>query len=222
VENFDGVTTPALPPGWLATNATGAAPLWVTSIIVPHTPPNDAFVDDPASVSDKRLDTPDLGIASFSQGAQVSFRNFYNLEDTFDGGVLEVSSPDINGGTFTDITDAAVGGFFLTGGYNATISTAFMSPIAGRMAWSGNSGGYINSVANLGPHVVGRTIKLRFRMASDNSVSATGWRVDTLAVAVMFCQSPTPSPSPTATATAAATATGTPLPTPTPMPASHA
>ena len=49
--------------------------------------------------------------------------------------------PTSMAGAFTDITDAAVGGSFVTGGYNATISTAFMSPIAGRMAWSGNSGG---------------------------------------------------------------------------------
>ena len=96
--------------------------------------------------------------------------------------MLEVSSPNINGGAFTDITNAAVGGSFVSGGYTAAISTAFMSPIAGRMAWSGNSGGYVNTVANLGPNVNGQTIKLRFRMASDNSVSATGWRIDTIAI----------------------------------------
>ena len=81
-----------------------------------------------------------LPIAITAAPAQVSFRNFYNTESTFDGGVLEVSSPNINAGAFTDVTAAAVGGSFVTGGYNATISTAFMSPIAGRMAWSGNSG----------------------------------------------------------------------------------
>ena len=143
-ENFDGVTAPALPAGWVAANAAGAAPLWVTSTTTPDTAPNDAFIDDPATVSDKRLDTPNIAITSAA--AQVSFRNNYQLESTFDGGVLEVSSPNINGGAFTDITNAAVGGSFVTGGYNATISTAFMSPIAGRMAWSGSSaGGYINT-----------------------------------------------------------------------------
>jgi hypothetical protein len=30
-QNFDGVVAPALPAGWLATNASGPAPLWVTS-----------------------------------------------------------------------------------------------------------------------------------------------------------------------------------------------
>ena len=131
-------------------------------------------------VSDKILDTPGIAIASTS--TQLCFRNNYNLESTYDGGVLEVSSPNINGGAFSDITDPSVGGSFITGGYNATISTAFGSPLAGRGAWSGNSGGYICTVVNLGPNVAGQTIKLRFRMGSDSSVSATGWRIDTIQV----------------------------------------
>ena len=179
-ENFDAVVAPALPASWVATNVSGAAPLWVTSATTPDTAPNDAFVDDPAAVSDKVLDTPNIAVTSTA--AQVSFRNNYGLESTFDGAVLEVSSPNINAGAFTDITNAAVGGSFISGGYNATISTGFSSPIAGRQAWSGSSGGYVTTVANLGPNVAGQTIKLRFRMASDTSVSSTGWRIDTVKV----------------------------------------
>src|SRR6185369_15835109 len=199
---------PALPAGWVATNATGGAPLWVTSTTTPDTPPNDAFIDDPAVVTDKLLDTPTIPITTTNP--QITFRNFFNLENTFDGGVLEVSSPNINGGAFTDITAAAVGGSFATGGYTQTISTNFQSPIAGRMAWSGNAGSYTNTVANLGPNVNGQTIKLRFRMASDNSVSATGWRIDTISVSGAPCG--TPSATPTSTATS----TGTPAPSATP------
>ena len=214
-EEFDGVTAPALPSGWIAANAIDPdGILWVTSTTTPDTAPNDAFINDPGAVSDKRLDTPNIAIGSAT--AQVSFRNFYNLESTFDGGVLEVSSPNINGGAFTDITNAAVGGSFISGGYNATISTAFESPIAGRMAWSGNSGGYINSLANLGPNVAGQTIKLRFRMGSDNSVSQTGWRVDSVKLADGVCPSATPTPNSSGTPVATATPTATHTPTSTP------
>ena len=191
----------------------------MTSTTIPDTAPNDAFIDDPATVSDKHLDSPNIVITS--AGAQVTFRNFYNLESTFDGGVLEVSSPNIGGGAFTDITNAAVGGSFVTGGYDtARISTAFSSPIAGRMAWSGNAGAYINTVANLGPNVVGQTIKLRFRMASDSSVSSTGWRVDTVVVTGGCGPTPTPgtpTPSPTPTATPCVGCTPTPTPGCTPF-----
>ena len=136
-------------------------------------------------VSDKYLDTPGISIASSS--AQVSFRNNYSLESNFDGGVLEVSSPNINGGAFTDVTDPAVGGSFASGGYDTTIDARFSNPIAGRLAWTGSSGGYINTVANLGPNVAGQTIKLRFRMGSDNSTSATGWRIDGISVTESAC-----------------------------------
>lgn len=179
-ESFDGVTAPALPAGWVATNVAGPAPLWVTSTTNPDSEFNAAFVAAPATISDKRLDTP--GIAVTSTSTLVSFRNNLDLQDGFDGGVLEISSPNINGGAFTDILDATVGGSFITGGYNATISSNTGSPIAGRMAWSGFSCGYFCTVADLGPNVSGQTIRLRFRMATDSSVAAPGWRFDTLQV----------------------------------------
>ena len=181
------MTPPLLPAGWVAANAVNPdGILWVTSTTTPDSAPNDAFINDPSVVSDKRLDTPNIAITA--AGAQVSFRNNYALEpigggaNFFDGAVLEVSSPNIAGGAFTDITNAAVGGSFVTGGYNGTISTSFSNPIGGRMAWSQSSGGYINTVANLGPNVVGQTIKLRFRMCSDSSVTGTGWRIDNVVV----------------------------------------
>jgi hypothetical protein len=83
-ENFDNVTPPALPPGWMATNAQGPPPLWVTSNSgVPSPPadsqPNAAFVDDPAVVSDKRLDS--LAFPIFvAYSAQLTFRQNFNLE----------------------------------------------------------------------------------------------------------------------------------------------
>ena len=190
-ETVDSVSAPSLPTGWVATNTSGPAPLWVTSTTTPDTAPNDLFVDDPASVSDKLLETAPIAINTTT--AKLTFRNNYNLESGasfYDGGVLEVSSPNINGGTYTDITNAAVGGSFVSGGYTGTISTCCTSPLMGRQAWSGNSGGYITTVVNLGPNVAGQTIKLRFRMGSDSTVSATGWRVDSLSISDGFICAP--------------------------------
>ena len=179
-ENFDNVTPPELPPDWLATNALGPPPLWVTSnsgLPAPpaDTAPNAAFIDDPAVASDKRLDSLQLPHAS----VQLIFQQNFNLEASdvdpnvgFDGGVLEMSTD--GGNTFQDIL--AVGGSFVSGGYNRTISTDRGSPIAGRQAWSGNSGGFITTVVNLPTiQTVGR---LHWRMASDTSGSGEGWRVD--------------------------------------------
>jgi hypothetical protein len=202
-ENFDNVTPPALPPGWLATNALGPPPLWATSnsgLPSPpaDTPPNAAFIDDPAVVSDKRLDSPPF--APFGAvSAQLTFRQNFNLEAApdqnvgFDGGVLEISTD--GGNTFRDILVA--GGSFLIGGYNRTISTGRGSPIAGRQAWSGDSAGFITTVVNLPFIPLGG--RLRWRMASDNNGSWEGWRVDTVNIswcAPVPCQTPSPRPRP--------------------------
>jgi hypothetical protein len=191
-ENFDGVTPPALPPGWIPINVAGPPPFWATSATSPDTAPNDAFLADIGIPSDKVLDSPNITITSAS--AQLSFRNNYDTEFSggvyYDGGVLEVSSPNINGGDFLDITDPAVGGSFVSGGYTGVIDDSGGNPLGGRLAWSGNSGGYINTVVKLGPNVNGQTIRLRFRMGTDGSVGAPGWRIDTLSLVSGPCQPP--------------------------------
>jgi len=222
-ENFDGVTPPMLPPDWIATNAQGPPPFWVTSdsgVPMPpaDTPPNAAFIDDPGAVSDKRLDS--FQFSFFEAGpVRLTFHHNFNFEASsedpnlgYDGGVLELSTD--GGNTFQDILDA--GGSFIVGGYNRTISTDRGSPIAGRQAWSGNSEGFITTEVNL-PGVL-KAGRLRWRMASDNSGSNEGWRVDT--VDITWCQGmgtpcPTPTPTPTVTPTATPTATITPTVTPT-------
>ncbi len=104
--------------------------------------------------------------------------------------VLEIS---IAGGAFADIITA--GGTFVSGGYTGAISTSFGSPIAGRQAWNGNSGGYITSTVNLPPAANGQNVQLKWRMASDNSVAATGVMIDDIQVAVAVCGGNAPTPT---------------------------
>jgi hypothetical protein len=142
-------------------------------------------------ISDKRLDTRNIFITSAA--AVLRFRNNFNLQNNFDGGVLEVSSPNIAGGAFTDITNAAVGGSFGTGGYTSAINPNSVNPLAGRMAWSGTSGGgaspvYIDTVINLPASLNGQTIKLRFRLGTDDQAAAGGgWRIDTISITGASC-----------------------------------
>ena len=207
-ENFDNVTPPALPPGWTAGNVIDPdGILWQTSNSgnpspPADSPPNAAWINDPDTISDKHLDSPPIIIDQL-ENAGLTFRNNYGLQNTFDGGVLEVS---IDGGPFQDIL--AAGGFFGQGGYNETISTCCGNPLAGRQAWTGSSGGFIETDVAL--PFQGHTIVLRWRMASDSGGSGQGWRVDTVQ---MFCERPTPTPTATSTTTPTATATATPTPT---------
>src|SRR4030095_4533713 len=63
VENFDGVTAPALPAGWTtvrSSTATGAAPLWVTSTTLRDSLPNSAFGGGSTIPTESRLTSPTM------------------------------------------------------------------------------------------------------------------------------------------------------------------
>ena len=96
--------------------------------------------------------------------------------------VLEVSTPNIGGGQFLDITDSLIGGSFVTGDYTCTPN----GPITGG-AWGGDSGGYIDTVINMGPNLAGQTVTLRFRMVSDEAVAAPGVRIDNISITNASC-----------------------------------
>jgi len=190
VQNFDGVTVPNLPAGWVATNSAGPAPLWTTSNGGLPAPAADTgsialYVDDPSVVSDKRIETPAF---TYHSGAKLSFRQNFDLEEAtsvtaYDAGVLEIQ---INGGGYQDIIDA--GGSFVMGGYNHTgIDNSFSNPLLpSRPNWSGASGGFITTVVNMPPAGVNQPVTLRWRMGSDVSVTHTGWRIDTVKVSDGF------------------------------------
>jgi hypothetical protein len=195
MEFFDGVTLPALPVGWSSTT-------WVTSNSGLPTPPADtlpnaAFVDDPATISDKQLLSPSVTLICDAGAVQVAFRNNFNFQDGFDGGVLEVSYDD--GLTFEDVL--AAGGTFFLGGYNGTISNCCGNPLAGRQAWTGNSSGFIDSTVVSLPGGCILQLVLRWRMGSDSSVAGEGWHIDNVDIAQCnphpVRRRPDPRPRPT-------------------------
>jgi photosystem II stability/assembly factor-like uncharacterized protein len=180
-ENFDGVTAPALPADWTTAQA-GAAPAWVTST-TNDTPPNSAFGGGVATPGDNRLDSPIIAIPNApvtgtNPAVRLTFRNSYNTEPGFDGGVLEIS---VNGGPFADIITA--GGSFVEGGYNANIGVTD-SVLTGRAAWTGNSGGFITTTVVLPPTSYGQNAQLRWRTAYDTGTNPAGGgqRVDTISI----------------------------------------
>ena len=161
------------------------------------TPPNAVFVDDPATISDKQLLSPSVTLICDAGAVQVAFRNNFNFQEGFDGGVLEVS---YDGGTFQDVL--TVGGTFVFGGYNGTINSCCGNPLAGRQAWTGNSAGFIDTTVVSLPGGCLNHLVVRWRMGSDSSVSGEGWRIDNVAITQCFTPRarrvpPTPRPRPT-------------------------
>jgi len=223
-ENFDAVTAPALPTGF-SSDVTGAGILWTTSTTNPSSAPNDAFGPESSDIGLTNLSSPVIAIPA-GPAPQLTFKNVYNLENSYDGMVLEIK---IGSGAFADILTA--GGIFVSGGYTSTIDTGFGNPLGGRSAWSGLSGGttttpaYVTTVVTLPAAASGQNIQLRWRVGSDNGVTAAGSpgvRIDDLSIATSFyacCTGgSTPTPTPTPTATPSPTPTATPSPTPTATP----
>ena len=168
-EAFDGVAAPALPSGWNSTSAQGAN-AWQTVADVVDSAPNAIFAADLSSPSDTNLDAP---VFVPQAGAMLAFRQHYDLESTYDGGVLEIA---IAGGPWVDFVDA--GGSFVEGGYADTMIGT--SVIAGRAAWTGDSGGYVTTRASYPPAAIGQPVRLRWRIASDVSAARSGWWADTV------------------------------------------
>ena len=186
-ENFDGVTAPAFPAGWTAVSEQSGI-TFVNSVTTPDTAPNAAFALDPLTVGGgTSLTSPSMSITA--QAATVTFRNNFNTEPNWDGGVLEIS---IAGGAFTDILTA--GGTFISNGYNSTLgSNGVNNPLNSRRAWSGNSGGYITTTASLPAAAAGQSVRLRWRFGADDNTAAVGWFVDTISVVGSYaCSAITP------------------------------
>ncbi len=194
-ENFDGVNLPNLPNGW-TTSATGAQMVWKTTGVAFDSPPNSAFSPDPGQVGINELASPVFQI--YSEDAELTFRNRYNLETTFlrnklyDGGVLEIKLG--TQGRFQDIL--AAGGTFQAGGYDGVIEGCCQNPLAGRAAWSGKSGPnqtpeFITTKVKLPASAAGKNVQLRWRVGSDNGTSREGQYIDDIVVSdgfVCTCQ----------------------------------
>ncbi|MFC4263146.1 S8 family serine peptidase [Ferruginibacter yonginensis] len=170
-QNFDAVTAPALPAGWVQSQLSGTAINWVTSTTTPNSAPNTAFVNDPTTVNSTALISPVFNITG--SGAVLSFNKAYTLESTYDGVVLEMK---IGAGAFTDIVTA--GGVFITGGYIATLNNTFGNPIGGRQAWTGASTTFTPTQVTLPASTIGQTVQFRWIMGSDNSTGSVGFRLD--------------------------------------------
>lgn len=123
-------------PGWVVDTNINAVPASQPWSVLPdgtaHSATN-SYKTDASTVDEKddRLIAPPQDLSSTSH---LIFWHRFNTEDSYDGGVLEVST---NGGTTWVDVETPAGTQFVTGGYNGTIDTGFNSQIAGRAAWTG-------------------------------------------------------------------------------------
>lgn len=176
-ESFESVLLPSLPLGW-STSSSGAGSNWISVAAPVNGFTNAVFAKDGPELGLTELVSPLIHITSGP--AAFSFQHQFDLEaesdpaaEAYDGGLLEVS---VSGRPWTDVI---TGGFtFRSGGYNRVISTAYDNPLAGRAAWSGQSGGIVNSVLSVPVSAQGQDVQFRWRCGTDGVGGAGGWYVD--------------------------------------------
>jgi hypothetical protein len=106
----------------------------------------------------------------------LEFWHTYQMEATFDGGVLEYA---VDGGAWND-----VGPRFLEGGYVARLDDRFHNPLGGRPSWSGNILSAFERVRVELSDLAGHQLQIRFRAGSDTAVGWIGWFVDDVRILV--------------------------------------
>lgn len=171
-ENFDGVTMPALPAGWSA-SSTGTGAFFATTTSQSDTAPNAVYTAAPPTTSSASLISPPILVTGAT--SILSFRHKYAMENTWDGGVLEMS---IGTGEFQDILVA--GGTFITGGYTTELYPS-TNPLSNRFAWSGATQfGFMQTSVRLPSNAFGQVVRFRWRFGSNDSFGSDGWWIDSV------------------------------------------
>jgi fungalysin metallopeptidase (M36)/PA domain-containing protein/fungalysin/thermolysin propeptide len=173
--NVDTVETPTTP--WTAAGA-DADQIWSR---VEVTPFNRAWFGlDFAAVSDTTLTSPALQVGSAP--FVVEFDHKFGFETNggvapfFDGGVIEISSD--NGATWADVNT------LVTPGYGGTIFVGSGNPLGGRPAFVGRNASFPardHLTLNFGTAFAGKTVRVRFRIGTDEAAADIGWEIDNIA-----------------------------------------
>ncbi len=165
-----------LPDGWESI-VSGAGVAWEPSSTRFASALFSAFSSGAASSSESSLVSPSFVLTA--DGGQLSFEHAYDIENRFDGAVLEASRDE--GAWFDLIESPSVS---VTGGYTQTIRSNFGSAIEGQMAWSGNQGSFITTTVDLPSEWAGESIRFRWRFVHDRSTLSDGWWIDNVKVKI--------------------------------------
>jgi len=175
-EGFDDGTS-----AWTIGRTVGAENRWYASTAsspdgAPMTWPTPSSTNARAVDSDSRSDSTmamTTGVvipaSAFLRLAHWhSFEAGTTITRGYDGGVIEYSA---DGGSWTDIA-----GLTAVNGYNGAINANFGNPLAGRAAFIASSNGALATRYDLAS-LAGRTVKFRFRIATDSGGSGYGWYI---------------------------------------------
>lgn len=107
----------------------------------------------------------------------IAFSHRYDIEEGWDGAVVELTND--GGNSWTDIVE--LGG----GVYDRTLRNNTPNPLDGQPAWTGNNASYpdLDRVTlDLGTAFAGQTVQLRFRFGTDTAAAGIGWEIDDISL----------------------------------------
>jgi uncharacterized repeat protein (TIGR01451 family) len=126
------------------------------------------FALDPDNLSDQYLILSVPGI--LPPDMSLAFQHYYDMEEGYDGGVIEISTD--GGATWTDL-----GPDIRENGYDLQLYGGTYNPLAGRFAFSGTHYEWLRTRVDLSSYS-GQEVQIRFRLGSDEIYGAWGWFVD--------------------------------------------
>lgn len=168
---------PAAEPGWKVETAVNdspsSAPWSLVSHPEAHSPEHgwSSQAGEETLLKDDRLVSPPQRL---TLNSRLTFWHRFDLEQSFDGGVLEISED--GGATWIDL-----GPYIRESSYTGTTSGS--NPIGPRPAWTGTSPGMVPVEVDLGAFA-GEGRLLRWRLGCDDFTleSRAGWLVDDIQV----------------------------------------
>ena len=179
-QNFD---TPL--SGWTAEASVGLS-LWSVVDTQSHSPPSSWLAPGPAARGIDTLTSETIDIPAGAASLKLSFWHRYALQEGLDGGVLEFS---LDNGAWFEVGNEGAAESIIRGDYPMSLTISGFNPnawnpLAGRAAWTGDSGANFTEVVVALSDVAkyaGRALRVRWRLATNGSVASPGgWRVDSV------------------------------------------
>lgn len=131
-------------------------------------------------LADQQLVSVPLQLDKNAVSAALMFHHQGNIEGNsafdicWDAGMVELST-DL-GASWESLDE-----HFLSGGYDGEVSDNYGNPAAGAMGWCGSRPTWEKSVVDL-TRFIGQDVQLRYRLASDRSITFGDWSIDDVTV----------------------------------------
>lgn len=163
VQHFsESVSTSSINPLSFSASANGSV-VWLTNSFRSKSPSLSYFASDTSITSSLALtSTNSFNLSGIST---LSFWHYFNTEETYDGGIVEISTN--NGNTWTDL-----GPYMYQNPYNSYVGALSQKGFSGT-----SNGQFIHTLVNLA-QFKGRQVRFRFTFASDQAVGGEGWYID--------------------------------------------